>query len=350
MRVLRTIAAASLAPVGLARAAATQSIEQLYEAAKKEGALVLYGGGPAMLYEAWAREFEQRFPGIKVTMKAGSSNVLADEIDAQMKDCKLQVDMATLQTIQDYERWKKAGVLLPFKPEGFDKIDDEWKDKDGSYVGITVHGLSYGYNTSKLPEAAVPKSALDFLKPEFKGKIITTYPHDDDVTLYLYQTIVDKYGWEFLDKLKTNEPVFVRGHLGVARAVASSADKTLTFDSFVSMTLAEAKAGKPTAIFVSEVDPMPIYAQIAAVFKDAPHPNAAKLYINWYLQPEQQRHQGTWSSRSDVPSPPGLKPLSSYRLANAFRSFIMNEAKVKALRERYLGFTGPVTALCIPKT
>ena len=74
MPVLRTIVVASLAAVGLAQAAVAQGIEQLYEAAKKEGALVLYGGGPITLYEPWAHEFEQRFPGIKVTAKAGSSN------------------------------------------------------------------------------------------------------------------------------------------------------------------------------------------------------------------------------------------------------------------------------------
>ena len=324
--------------------ARAETIDELYAAAKKEGALVLYGGGPAAQYEPWAREFEQRFPGIKVTTKAGSSNVLADEIDAQMKAHTLQVDLAALQTIQDYERWKKAGALLPFKPDGFDSVDDEWKDKDGAYVGITVYGLGYSYNTAKLAATAVPKAAPDFLKPEFKGKIITTYPHVDDVTLYLYQTIVDKYGWDFLDKLKANQPAFVRGHLGVARAVASGAEKTLTFDASVSMTLAEAQSGKPTVVAISDVDPMPIYAQIAAVFKEAPHPNAAKLYIAWYMQPEQQSRQGIWSSRSDVPPPAGLKPLSQYKLANKFRSFIMDEARVKELRDRYLNFTGPVAA------
>lgn len=344
MRVFRAIIVTSLAAIGLMQAAAAQSIDQLYEAAKKEGALVLYGGGPITLYESWAREFEQRFPGIKVAVKAGSSNVLDQEIDAQMKAGNLQVDMAVLQTIQDYERWKKAGVLLPFRPEGFDKIDDEWKDKDGAYVGITVNGLSYAYNSAKLPGASVPKSALDFLNPEFKGKIITTYPHVDDITLYLYQTLVDKYGPEFLDKLKANQPIFVRGHLGVSRAIAAGDERTVSFDSFVGMSLAEAKAGKPIVTVVSEVDPLPVAAQTAAIFKDAPHPNAAKLYISWYLQPEQQARQGTWSSRSDVAPPPPLKPLSSYRVANSYRSFIMDEEKVKKMRERYLGFTGPVTA------
>ena len=322
---------------------ASETIEQLYQAAKPEGTLVLYGGGPATWYDPWVKKFELSFPGVKVTVKAGSSNVLADEIDAQIKAGRLQVDTAFLQTIQDYERWKQNGVLLPFKPDGFDKIADEWKDKEGAYVGVTVHGLTYNYNTAKIAPADIPRSALDFLHPKFKGKIITTYPHVDDVTLYLYETIVQKYGSDFLKGLKGNEPSFVRGHLGVARAIASGEEKTVTFDAFVNMTLAEADAGKATAIAVSQIDPMPVYAQTAAIFKHAPHPNAAKLYINWYLQPEQQGRQGAWSSRSDVAPPSPLKPLSSYLLANRFRDFIMNEEQVKLLREKYLNFTGPVT-------
>jgi ABC-type Fe3+ transport system substrate-binding protein len=321
---------------------ASETMDQLYQAAKAEGAVVLYGGGPATWYDPWVKTFEARFPGVKVVVRAGSSNVLADDIDAQIQTGKLQVDTAFLQTIQDYERWKRADMLLAFKPDGFDKIGDEWKDKDGAYVGVTVHGLTYNYNTAKVATADVPKTALDFLNPKFKGRIITTYPHVDDVTLYLYQTIVDKYGQDFLAKLKLNEPSFVRGHLGVARAVASGEEKTLTFDAFVNMTLAEAEAGKPTALAVSEVDPMPVYAQTTAIFRNAPHPNAAKLYISWYLQPEQQRGQGAWPSRSDVAPPTPLKPLTSYLLANRFREFIMNEGGVSALREQYLNFTGPV--------
>ena len=94
---------------------------------------------------------------------------------------------------------------------------------------------------------------------------------------------------------------------------------------------------------LSETEPMPVWAQGAGVFKDAPHPNAAKLFVAWYLQPEQQRRVGHWSSRSDVPPPEGLKPLASYDLANAYRSFVMDEARVTALRERALKFTGPLT-------
>ena len=152
------------------------TIEQLYQAAKQEGALTLHGGGPAAPYERRAAEFEKRFPGIKVSVTGGFSNILAPQIDEQIRQGKLAVDLTIFQTLQDYVRWKKAGVLFPFKPEGFDKIDSSFKDADGAYVGVWVTGLAYAYNTEKLAATDIPKSALDFLKPAFSGKLITTYP------------------------------------------------------------------------------------------------------------------------------------------------------------------------------
>jgi ABC-type Fe3+ transport system substrate-binding protein len=318
---------------------AAQTMDALYEAAKKEGALVLVGGGPAPPYEKFAREFMQRFPGIDVKVTGGPSNVHAEAIDKQFAARALSIDLAMLQTVQDFERWKVAGALTPFKPDGFDKVDAAWKDADGAYVGVQVSGLVYAYNTQKV--SAAPRTALDFLKPEFKGGIITTFPHVDDVTLYLYSIIVEKHGWEFLDRLKANEPSFVRGHLGVSRAIASG-EKSATFDAVAREVQQQSAEGKPIAMALSETEPMPVWAQSAGVFKDAPHPNAAKLFIAWYLQPDQQKRVGHWPSRSDVPPPEGLKPLSSYNLANAYRSFIMDEARAKTLRERYLKFTGPV--------
>ena len=46
------------------------------------------------------------------------------------------------------------------------------------------------------------------------------------------------------------------------------------------------------------------------IFKDAPHPNTAKLYVSWYLAKEQQSRPGTFSVRADVPPPEGFKPLT----------------------------------------
>src|SRR6059058_2293795 len=136
-----------LSVAGVLAPAKAQSIDEFYAAAKMEGALSLNGGGPAALYEPWVREFEQRFPGIKVKLTADFSNILAPIIDREIADKKLSVDLTIFQTLQDYDRWKKQGVLLSFKPEGWDEIHQSFKDPDGQYVGVAVYALSYAYNT-----------------------------------------------------------------------------------------------------------------------------------------------------------------------------------------------------------
>ena len=60
--------------------------------------------------------------------------------------------------------------------------------------------------------------------------------------------------------------------------------------------------------------------------KQAPHPNAAKLYLTWYLAKEQQSRSGTFSPRSDVAPPPGLEPLSSYNIDRGYRALVSDEA------------------------
>src|SRR5712672_2297160 len=168
----RSVLALTLASVP-AKASA-QSIDELYQAAKKEGALSLNGGGLAGLYEPWVREFEQRFPGIKVKLTADFSNILAPIIDREIAERKLSVDLTIFQTLQDYARWKKQGVLMSFRPEGWGQIHERFKDPDGQYVGVAVYALAYAYNTQVIAGIALPRSAQDFQKSEFKGKVITT--------------------------------------------------------------------------------------------------------------------------------------------------------------------------------
>jgi ABC-type glycerol-3-phosphate transport system substrate-binding protein len=177
-------ATATLALLGLMSAAAlpayAQTPDAIYTAAKSEGAFVLYVGGPTAPWEATARIFEQRYPGIKVAITGGFSNVLDKKIDQQIKDNKLEVDTAIFQTLQDFVRWKAEGQLLPYKPPGFDAIDQSFKDAEGAFYGVMVNAMPYMYNTEHVAAAEVPNAAPDFLKPQFKGRMVTPYPADDD--------------------------------------------------------------------------------------------------------------------------------------------------------------------------
>jgi len=342
-RRLTTIAAfASLACIAAgALPARAQNLDEIYAKAKTEGAFVFYVGGPTAPWEAKARIFEQRYPGIKVSITGGFSNVLDKRVDQQLKDNKLEVDTAIFQTLQDFVRWKAEGQLLLYKPPGFDAIDSSFKDKDGAFHGTMVIAMPYMVNTQHVSAADVPNSALDFLKPQFRGKMVTPYPADDDATLWLFHKVVLKYGWDYMDKYMANKPNFIQGHLGQQRSIAAG-ESWVAIDSIFNITEPMKKTGSPVDSHFSTVDATPIWPLTGAIFKNAPHPNAAKLFMGWLLEPAQQALTGTWSARGDVAPPAGYKPIFSYQVVNDYQDFLSHELQLAALRKRFESYTGPV--------
>ena len=83
------LAMAALGLSGLLAATALPArAQQDYAAAKSEGAFVFYVGGPTAPWEAKAKIFEQRYPGIKVSITGGFSNVLEDRAAAQGRQAR----------------------------------------------------------------------------------------------------------------------------------------------------------------------------------------------------------------------------------------------------------------------
>jgi ABC-type Fe3+ transport system substrate-binding protein len=314
--------------------AQAQSMDELYDKAKREGTVVLYGAGPAGSHDRWIKDFEQRYPGIKVAHTGGLSPELNKRVEQQLAAGRMETDLAILQTIQDFGRWKQKGAMLLFRPEGAEQIDPAYKDEDGAFTAVSVNLIQYAYNTQLLPAAEVPKSALDFLKPRFQGQLITTDPSQDDAALMVFTMIVEKYGWSYMEKYLAQKPVFVTtGHAAVSEAIAAG-EKLATFDS-TSTTPRLKRDGKPIEPTFSELDPTPVFLVGAGIFKDAPHPNAAKLYLTWYLAREQQSRSGTFSARADVAPPAGLQPLSSYNIDRGYRKLVTDEARAAELRKRF---------------
>src|ERR1700756_609555 len=78
--------------------AKSQNLDVLYEKAKSEGSVVLYAGGPSAPWDAAAKEFSARYPGVTLSITGGFSNVLDKKIDAQIDGGKLEIDLAIFQT------------------------------------------------------------------------------------------------------------------------------------------------------------------------------------------------------------------------------------------------------------
>ena len=309
-------------------------MKALYEAAKKEGAVSIYGGGPKQPYLDRAARFEAQFPGIKVNFVNGPSNVLSERIDKARKDGKPEADLALLQTIQDFVAWKKAGVLIPFKFDAWDLIPASFKDPDQQFSAHSLIMIAYAHRPDLVPGPFT--SAKDILDPKYKGKVISTYPHLDDATLYHYAKIADRYGWSFWDQYAKLDSKWVRGHLGVAQSLEKG-ESAASLDQIPS-------GNKVSTVVIPDSEPVTLFQQTLAIFKDAPNPNAAKLYVNWYMGKDEASivaKDGSWSPRPDVAPPPGQKPLREMKLNDEYVSFITGDpAKIDALRARFKAISG----------
>src|SRR5262245_14395725 len=309
-------------------------MDALYEQAKLEKTLVLNGAGPTGSHDRWIKDFEQRFPGVTIAFTGGLSTTLNQRIERQLVSGTMEADLAILQTIQDFGKWKKADALLLFKPEGSDAIDPAYKDEDGAFTAVSVNTIVYAYNTNLVPSADVPTSALDFLKSRFQGGLITTDPAEDDAGLAVFTMIVGKYGWDYMDKYLAQKPVFVTsGHAAVSNAIAAG-EKLATFTS---TTPRLKQAGKPIEPVFSRADPTPVFLVGAAIFKHAPHPNAPSSISPGIWQ---RSSRAAASPRSDVAPPPGLKPLSSYNIDSGYRALVSDEARLRELRARLRSYIG----------
>jgi ABC-type Fe3+ transport system substrate-binding protein len=318
------------APVSTAQ---TIDLDVLYQRAAAEGEVSAYLQGPPQVYADFVREFEAQYPRVKVRITPGRYDLMP-KIDAQIAAGTLDADFAILQTTQDYVRWKRQGALQPFAPPGFDLISANLKDPAADFLPVFLVMIGTAFHPTHVTEGNAPRTIPDFLNPIFKSKIVSTYPHDDDLTLYLYTLIVERYGWGMIEKLLKQDVKFVRSHVLVAHETEKG-ERPVTFDQISQFNKVR---------FIAPDDlPMPVYPITTGIFAKAPHPNAARLFLTLAISKERQQRMaaaGVIPVRSDVASPAGLQPLSSSRLADGYIAFISNEAQASNMRKRFESYIG----------
>ncbi|OAA52846.1 ABC-type Fe3+ transport system [Beauveria brongniartii RCEF 3172] len=318
----------------------TRSLDDIYEAAKKEGntVTVWHGGDEKNQQDFLKQAFEKKFPELTLNITVDLSKYHDVKLDEQLDAGNVFVDSIILQTLNDYPRWAEKKVLLSYAPAGFDKIEPTFKDDNAFWYGVYVFFWSNGFNSKKLGGAAAPSEYSDWLKPEFKNKLVLTYPHDDDAVLFAFDLIIKEFGEEWFDKLLEQEPRWVRGTATPATIAASDAPEAAFFatgggfgtDGTLNFT-------QPTkGQYVS-------WPQRAAIPKDAPHPEGAKLLHNFILSEEYQKAVGTWSVRTDMPTPEGFPDLKGNKNTdpNAFAEFMADRGAVERRRFWYEAKMGP---------
>jgi ABC-type Fe3+ transport system substrate-binding protein len=175
--------------VGASALVENRTLNEIYQAALKEGGVVTvwHGGDEKTQQNSLKQAFEARFPGMQLNVTVDLSKYHDGLLDDQIANGNVYVDSIILQTLHDYPRWKEQGALLQYKPNDFDKVAAPFKDEDGAYYGYTIFSWATTWNPAKTN--ATFRDFADALSPLLKDKIILTYPNDDDAVLYAFELV-----------------------------------------------------------------------------------------------------------------------------------------------------------------
>lgn len=167
-----------------------RSLDEIYQAALAEGGVVTlwHGGDEKTQQDSLKQAFEAKFPGITLNLTVDLSKYHDARLDQQLAagGDAVYVDSIILQTLQDYPRWAQEGALLNYAPNGFDQIDHAFKDNQANWYGVYILFWAGAFNTEKLAGVTPPVEFDDWLRPEFKDKLVLTYPNDDDAVLFAF--------------------------------------------------------------------------------------------------------------------------------------------------------------------
>ena len=173
--------------------------------------------------------------------------------------------------------WKRDGILLPFVPEDVAKFyPAEHKDADGLFASFRI-GLSIiAYNTSMVKKEDSPKSFADLLDPKWTGKIVKAHPGYSGTIMTATFQIQRDLGWGYLEKLAQQKVMQLQSASDPPKKLALGERAVQADGNEYNIFQIKEKGGPVEPVYATEGTPLVVGPN--AVFKDAPNPNAARLF------------------------------------------------------------------------
>jgi len=256
--------------------------QKVIDAAKAEGKVTMYSGQVGVPYHhEIAKLFTAKY-GIPVETLEARASELQERIRLEQVTNRVKGDFS--------HNGGSSAVLLErmgtFQEHGYlpnlEKLQDRFKSS-GRQFSFFVQRMGIAVNT-RIPEAERPKGWLDLLNPRWKGRILS----DDFRALgsgsAFFNVTYRFLGREFLEKLATQNIVFSRAVRDSPRRVARG-----EYDIYIPLSLPETllNEGLPLQTIIPQ-EGTPYVTYDAAVFTGAPHPNAARLLLDFFISEEAQ--------------------------------------------------------------
>lgn len=289
----------------------------LVAAAAKEGRVTWYTSADLQLAEKVGKAFEQKFPGITAKVERAGGERIFSRV-AQEYAAGLHVpDAVSTGDAAQFLVWKRQGLLAAYVPEHVARyVPAEHRDPDGLYATVRSTLCVMAYNTQLVNSTEAPKSFADLLSPKWRGKIVKAHPSYSGTIMTSTYQIVRELGWQYLEKLAQQQLLQIQSATDTPKKIVLG-ERAVMADGNESNVLLLKEVGQPIEV-IYPAEGTPSIVQPSAVFKAAPHPNAARLFQSYLFSVEGQELfvniGGLRSVHALVKDKPGRTPLSSLKV------------------------------------
>ena len=280
--VLATVALLSAAP-----ARAFDGEKELYEAAKKEKKLTWYTAHyDTDTAAAICQGFEKKYPGVGCDYVRTTAQVAYQRLAQDQKAGIAQASVISTTDTSHFGKMKQDGWLQKYRPKNLPELIDAFKpynDPDDYFVATAAGLVLITYNTSVVSASEAPKKWTDLTDPKWKGKVSIGHPGFSGYVGTWVVLMRKLYGWDYFKKLELNKP-------RIGRSINDTVTMLNAKESLVaagpSATTLESRAkGNPVAVVYPE-DGALLMVSPSSVLKNAPAPNAGKLFMEYLLSRE----------------------------------------------------------------
>ena len=310
------------AVVALAAAPASAQMapweKELYEAARKEKPITVYTAHyNTEEAQNLCNGFEKKYPGLKCNFVRTTAQVAFQRFQQDVQANAPVASVFSSTDVSHYPELKKRGLLIEYRPHNLAGMVDSLKpynDKDGLYHVTAAALMLVTYNTSLVSEKDAPKNWTDLLDPKWKGKVSIGHPAFSGYVGTWVVLMQKLYGWDFFTKLEKNQPQIGRS-VNDTVTMLNSKERWVAAGPEATTLLSKDK-GNPLAV-VYPTDGALLMVSPSGIPKNAPSPNAGKLYMEYLLSKEAAEIQVKAHSLAvvkGVAAAPGAKPLEQIKV------------------------------------
>ncbi|HEX3989660.1 MAG TPA: extracellular solute-binding protein [Acetobacteraceae bacterium] len=289
----------------------------LVAGAKSDGTLTWYiAQVDAQSAENLGRSFTQHYPGVNVGVIRTTGQVAYQRLLLDIKNHVPQCDVFSTTDIAHMPILKERHELAEYKVANADALLPAFKAlSDPGYSYITNAARYFLiYNKDKVKPEDVPRAWTDMLDPKWKGRVATGHPAFSGCTGTWALGVKKVHGWEFFEKLAKNNPRI--GRSAVDPMTLINAGECLVGVGAANNAYASIDKGNPIGV-VHPSDGLVLCVTPSAIPAKAPHPQAARLFMEWLLSPDYARliaADGSEPILTGVPPRSGMPPLADQKI------------------------------------